>query len=62
MAIFEESDDKCADVVNACNKHLEGIRAEIAKLKRLEATLNGLILECKPGSQHCAALDRLSSQ
>ena len=59
LALRHASNAQCREVQQMSEHHLNGIRAKIAELRRLETSLTELIAECGKGRVECPALREL---
>ncbi|MCP3056737.1 MerR family transcriptional regulator [Aurantimonas marianensis] len=60
LGLADARDTTCGEVLALTRRHIDGIRAKIADLKRLEVTLVAVSAECEGGNvPDCPILDAL---
>lgn len=62
LRLADEQDRPCADVKHVASEHLGEVRSKIADLRAIEAALEVLVAQCKPGAEvSCPLLEALTA-
>ncbi len=60
---LNDNEPSCGEVMSLTRTHLEGVRAKIADLKRLEQTLSRVVAQCEGGDDPaCPVIEALSGE
>lgn len=60
---LDEGAPTCGEVMSLTRRHLDGVRAKIADLKKLEKTLSRAVTQCEGGDDlACPVIDALSGE